>query len=134
MAELLIRVKSKTSNDPYKDVKLTKRGDVIVVKPNDSFWSHEELINPDWRILRVVGLSINEAEALLAEEPGDSKINRMLQRRAFDLHIDKSDIPNNIKNWILDDTRTIPIREVTLSQVRGLKRTKQPVQDSAIIG
>lgn len=67
--ELLVRVVDKAHpDDPVKHHQLTKAGDVIHYWPDGHDWGHEELTNPDWRVVRVPGLTEAEAEALVAAE------------------------------------------------------------------
>lgn len=135
MAELLVRVRDKTSPDLYKDVRLTKRGDVIVVMPDGWTWGSGELTNPDWRIVKLPNVSLDEAEAMTAGElPADPKVpSRTLQRRAFSFDLDN--LPQSVAAFIADDTRASPALTVnlTLAQFRGLKKRKEAKQDPAIL-
>lgn len=91
MAELLVRVVDKTNDDPYLDVRCTKRGDVIVVKPDGWAWGKQELANPDWRIVKI-DASIEECLQLLAPElPQSVTPDRMTRKRAFKIDLDKLD-------------------------------------------
>ena len=49
MSELLVRVHDKINEDFYLNCQCTKRGDVIVARPDGWPWGKEELANPDWR-------------------------------------------------------------------------------------
>lgn len=135
MAELLVRVRDKTSPDIYKDVRLTKRGDVIVVMPDGWTWGSGELTNPDWRILKLPNVSVEEASAMLGGElPIDPQApSRTLQRRAFSFDLDN--LPQSVAGFIADDTRKTPALTVnlTLAQFRGLKKRKEAKQDPAIL-
>ena len=124
--ELLIRVKSKTSPDPYKDCQLTKRGHVIVVMPDGHDWTPTERTNPEWRIVSLPSLSRAEAEAMLASEPG-LETNRMLQRRAFKLDVDA--LPTAAKVFMNDDSRKTPIGTITVTQLRAIKTRLAPLID-----
>lgn len=126
--ELLVRVKDKIGSDVYHDVKLTKRGHVIVVKPDGHDWGARELDNPDWRIIRIPGISEAEATAMLAEEPG-LDTNRMKQRRAFKLDLDNGVFKNTHKNFIDDDSRQTRHVEINISDLRQLKKQLKPVKD-----
>lgn len=131
--ELLIRIRDKVGTDVYRDCKLTKRGDVIDIRPDGHPWGRRELANPDWRIVRVP-ISANEAHALLAPEPGNRLTNRMLRKRLFRLDVDNASLPNNIKNWLRDDSRATPILDVAATRVRGIVQEKTPLSDPAVLG
>jgi len=92
--ELLVRVVSKTNpNDKVLDSKLTKAGDVIVYKPDGSDWGIAELKNPDWRIIRVEGMTEEQAVSLVSPElpPTLDKEYPLLQRRAIKLDLTQLD-------------------------------------------
>lgn len=126
--EFLIRVRDKVGSNIYHDVKLTKRGHVIVAMPDGHDWGLQELTNPDWRIVRVPGISEAEAGAMLAPEPG-LEVNRMLQRRAFKIDLDHGAIARANRAFIDDDSRQTKLIEITLQQARFLKKQLKPVQD-----
>lgn len=87
MSELLVRVTSKTSEDPRFDVKLTKAGDVIVVAEDGHEWGRMEG-PPDYRIVRVLGVPAVEFASLTAPQPALAESlghASMLQARAFGL-------------------------------------------------
>jgi hypothetical protein len=135
MAEFLIRVHDKTNpNSIYEDVRCMKRGDVVVVCEDGWPWSQKELTAPYWRIVKVPGMPMEEAQALTTPELGDINVNRMLRRRAFKLDVDNVNLPNAIRSWLADDTRAQPTLTVTLSRARGLKTLKQPAADPNVIG
>lgn len=140
MAELLLRVVDKSNpDDPYKDVKLTKRGDVIVVMPDGWAWGAEELSNPQWRILKWPALSMSAASAFLSPEidtaPQPVGDNPMLQRRGFSFDLDAAIIPAGLRTWLADDTRAAPFftvpANITLAMVR---KKKSPRPDPTVIG
>lgn len=131
MAELLLRIRSKTSSDIYKDVRLTKRGDVIVVCPDGHQWGTQELTNPDWRIVRCPSITVAEAEALLVEEPGDPLINRMLQRRWF--YYDLTKLSPQIQALLDPDSPRTDF-EINRNTARNLKTQKSSIPDPNVIG
>ncbi len=87
MAELLVRIIDKTHPDVYANATHTKRGDVIVAKQDGWRWGRLELSNPQFAVLRISELSLDEAEGMTTEEPGERKVNRMLHARAFGLDL-----------------------------------------------
>lgn len=89
MAEMIVRMADKVNREsPYLDVKCTKRGDVIAICEDGWPWSKAELTNPDWTLVKVTGVLASDLSAYLAAEPGDPKVNQMLQRRAFYFDLD----------------------------------------------
>lgn len=127
--ELLIRIRDKKSDDPYLDCQLTKRGDVIVYRPDGWEWSNAERTNPDWIIIQVP-ISDAVAQSLCEPEPGDPKLNKMLQRRGFKLDLDNPPkaVVDAIKNY-----NGNPI-VVTKAVIDNLKKQKTELQDPNIIG
>lgn len=139
MAELLVRVVSKLNpDDVYKDVKLSKRGDVIMVVPDGWGWSIEERTNPDWRIFKWPSESVVNASTLLTPELPQVQTtvpDPMLQRRGFYLNIDKPSLPNALKNYLNDNTRAqwffqVPAN-ITIADIK-LQRPKRT--DPNVIG
>ena len=134
MAEFLIRVVDKTNpTDFYKNLKLSKRGYVIDVRDNGWPWQGE-LSEPYWRIVRHSGISVSEGSALLTQEiaDGPNVQARHLQLRGFKLNLDAS-FPPAIRNFIDDNTRAVPILDitslVTVTQFRALKIVVPKVVD-----
>lgn len=111
--ELLIRVKDKINLDSVElDALLTKRGDVIAIRPDGHRWGTKELSNPEWRIIHIPSLTERQAQELLEEEPVDQK-NR--QKRVRKIDIDDLSLSKRSKDFISDDTRaTIKISDDTL--------------------
>jgi len=143
MAEFLVRVADKVNPDsPYLDAKCLKRGDVVVVCPDGWPWSQLERTLPFWRIVRVPGMSLSEAEAFLAPEPGDPLVNKMLQRRQFKLDVDGPGFNAQERAFFSDDARaahaiTISVASfltVDADTVRALKVMKPPLADPKVIG
>lgn len=128
MAEFLVMTNPFKNSDPYLDVGLVKRGGVITWQADGWAWSQTELTNPNWRIIRVTGISDAEANAMLTSEPGDAT-NRMLQIRAFAMNLDLGSLPKAVTDFIKDDSRSTPIGVVTLAQVRAIKQQNPPVAD-----
>lgn len=140
MAELLLRVVDKVNpDDPYKDVQLTKRGDVVTALPDGWAWSSEEQRNPHWRILKWPSLTLSAATVFLSPEidskPQLTGENPMLQRRGFAFDLDAPALPAALKAWLADDTRAEPFFTVpdgiTLAMVR---KKKPPRPDPTVIG
>jgi hypothetical protein len=72
MCELLVRTIDKISEDPYKDVQLTKKGDVIAIQEDVA----------------------SKLSGFLIEETGNKKTDRMLQRRHFKFKLDEFNSSN----------------------------------------
>lgn len=90
--ELLVFVQDKIHDDFYLNTKFPKRGDVIAAQMDGWKWGTEELADGRFRIIRVLGLSIDDAQMLLSSEIDIDPKNpsRTLQFRAFKLDVDNS--------------------------------------------
>lgn len=91
MCELLICVVDKVHPDLYVDANhCFKRGDVIAVEEDDHVWGREELAHPDWKIVKVSGVSRNHATGFIAPEYDEHlhTQSRVLQARAFRYDLD----------------------------------------------
>jgi hypothetical protein len=116
MAELLVRVVDKANpDDLYKDVKLTKRGDVIVTAEDGWQWGIEELKNPAWRIIKLPGVKVADVSFLTDAEPDPRPVETRvgaapptLQRRRHKFDVDSALLPVGIRNAIADDSRRVP--------------------------
>lgn len=86
--ELLVRVVDKISPDKGKNIELTKRGDVIAVKPDGSDWGTEELANPNWQIFRIPMTDIEAQNLLQPEFPKLATPNQPVMKRLFKLDLD----------------------------------------------
>ena len=89
--QLLVRTKDKINDkDPVKNAGLTKRGDVIAIKPAETaWWTPTELSNPEWTVIKAE-LTKDAAESLLAPElpPDLNKTYAMLRKRALKIDLD----------------------------------------------
>lgn len=133
MAELLVRVVDKVNpNDPYLDAKCTKRGDVICVQPDGWVWGREEQTNPEWRIVRVPGLSVTQCLGFLAPEIDidPQHPSKVLQRRAFKLDVDHPDF-----TALAEGRKGKPAHRFNLD-LAGLlarKKAKPPLDDPNVL-
>ena len=135
MAELLIRVTDKAAHpDPYIDVQRSKRGEVIVACRDGWQWSHREKTNPEWRIVRVPGLPDWFVESLMNPERGDPLVDRMLRRREAEFDLDSPHLPQNVRDYLADDTRAKPSIVISAVLGRKLRKQRERLQDPAVIG
>ena len=120
MCELLIRVRDKEFADTYQKVKQLGRGDVVVVVENGWSWSQKELTNPDWRILKLPNILVDDVVDLLApeENPTPGVPNRMLQRVGKRLDLSHVNLASLLA-WIQDDTRAQPTRTVNITRAQA---------------
>lgn len=90
MCELLVRTEDKINEDFYRNCQCTKRGDVIAVVEDDWNWGADELSHPFWTIIKMPGVSIEEANFLITPEMPTDPFNpsKTLQRRAVRLNLD----------------------------------------------
>ena len=136
MAELIIRVVDKVNPaSVYRDVKCTKRGDVIAIQPDGWPWGSAELTDPAYRIVQVSGIDVEDLSAFLAPEldvdPGHP--SRTLQRRGFKFDLDAFRATGTaaLRAWLDDDRRASGTRRVTatLAQVLAFKVARPSVVD-----
>ncbi len=143
MIELLVQVRSGTNPDNiYSDVKLFKRGDVIVSMTPDWPWSHEEQTSPSFRILKMSDEHPDDGESLITGELNDipqmlqDDENPMLQVRGFYLDLDVPGIPAKLAAYLADDSRKNPYFVVTATMftIAQWKRQRPKVRDPRVIG
>lgn len=106
--DILFRTKDKVNqNDETLDVKCLKRGDVVVVVPDDHNWGEQELANPDWRIVKAPNLS--EADTADFTDPEDDfDADPMSQRRKWMIDLDNINLTQEFIDYLNDDTRASP--------------------------
>jgi hypothetical protein len=135
--ELLVRIVDKPkSGDVYLDAARTVAGDVIAFAPDGHIWGTEEVRNPDWRIIRVPGMSLTEAKAMTgAELPQAFTPNQLLRKRQFVLDIEQLDIMEGGK--VLADRTATPKgvdATVSHSNVAAVRSLKPKLIDPRFIG
>lgn len=154
MPEILLRVADKINHgDFYKNLKCTKRGDVIVVREDGWVWGKDELALPFWRIIKFPFSDPADhdqikghLEALLSTEMAtDPSAELMgprsiLQIRGFYLNLDHNLIGPDLRAYLLDDSRREPWFTISgafgevRSFIEALKTKRPPVADPAILG
>ena len=130
MAELLIRVVDKhNAEDPYLDAQCLKRGDVVVVCEDGHPWSETELTTPEWRVVRVPGVSVVQSEAFIGPEIEDNPAqpSRMLRRRAF-----KFDLDSPVAEKVLAKQGPTTLK-LSPRQLWDLKKAKVRLEDPNIL-
>lgn len=110
MCEIALLINDIISEDPINDSKMLKRGDVIEVLEDGANWGRMALTNPNFRMIKLEGISISEAMVLKASEmPTDSlQVSRMLRPRMFTLDLDHPSLIG-CQELLQDDARLIPI-------------------------
>lgn len=86
MAEMLVRIADKTSDDVHKNAMLTKRGDVIVIMSDGWTWSAAERAGDPWVIVKVPGVDPSLLTGFIADDPDDGTA-KIRQRRAFGFNL-----------------------------------------------
>lgn len=87
MCEILVRTKNKEGTQK-------RRGNVVVVMPDGHDWTPRERGNPDWRIIKIAGLSVEEGESLCASDYVQADVGMrgresdMISLRKFFLDLD----------------------------------------------
>ncbi len=137
MAELLVCAADKEPPDPYVDAKAYKRGDVVVVCPDRWVWGMGELSSPNFRIVRVPGITVTQASTFLGEEFNTDPENPslVLRRRAFYLDLDDPLFESLFPGWVSDDARQISMRRfhLTLPQLLQLKKPRPSLDDPNVL-
>ena len=88
MVKLCIRTEDKINTDWYRNIGALKRGHVVEVLRGDQIGGVRDRERTDLKIV-AVDMPHDEAVALMASEPGDSRVNLTLRRvRMFRLDID----------------------------------------------
>jgi hypothetical protein len=128
LADLLIRIRDKeTSGDAETDALQFKAGDVVAVCDTPWPWSTTELTNPDWRILRLPLVTVQEVNDLLIPQLGAENVqgNTPLRRKRGK-RIGIEGFTGQVRQWIDDGTRAEPIlsRNFTLAQIQAFYETK----------
>ncbi len=127
MCELVLQLVDKPlTGDLALDSQRLRRGDVIAALSDGHLWTPRELTNPDWLILKVPGMSVEEGEAHTVGEPDDRTGRRFRWKRFFHLNLG-------------DDVRfvfprTAAVVSMTKTKVRKLKKRKRPHPDPNVIG
>ena len=67
--ELLIHISGRINTDAVLNLKLPKIGDIVVAMPDGHDWTPLELSGPDFRVIKVPGMSQALADSLTAPEP-----------------------------------------------------------------
>jgi hypothetical protein len=127
MAEFLVRIRDKEGHN----VGLLGEREVVSVCEDGWKWSRIELSNPDWRILKVPGMTVEEGEVFTMPEPVDT--TRYIQRRrAF--KIDVTVLPASIQEKITDDRRLEPALELEKTALELSKTARTPIPLDGVIG
>ncbi len=103
MCELLIRVTDKTpaTGHPSRDQYRSVRGEVIFAAPEGSYWGPGDRGNPEWRIVRVPGMTVDEGRSMMMSEPSGVSVvkhrgrpRKYYHKRYFVLDLDALLIPD----------------------------------------
>jgi len=118
MCEILLQF---TKPDiPNTDPRYSQRclqGDVIAVCPDGWVWSDREQTNPNWRVLKIPGLSeTNPQVQRLTQARVDPVSSALLRKREFVL--DVAAIPSAIKTYLVNH-QTITLTTAQAQTVVG---------------
>jgi len=112
MAELLIKAIDSIHSDPIKDARGSyKRGDVVVVMPNDHLWGREEHPNTTtysparFFILKIPEMSVEQMNKYIQVQQDDTglfdpdghRVFKIIRRRKFRVHVDALSV-SDLKN------------------------------------
>ena len=84
--EWLVRQVDRVGRTPEDDAKLTKAGDVIVIKRATCNWSQTELESDNWIIIKT-NMRMSDARHYIAREPGFYEEKPLLKARNKHLQI-----------------------------------------------
>lgn len=123
MCEVLIRVIDKVQVDPTLNAQCSKAGDVIHVAPDGWTWGTEELINTDWRVVKLPGVAVSLLADMLLPEIVSERVARKRQK-----FIDfKSDAV--ILDWLTNQGQVITLSTNNLrNKFQALKAVKPASQ------
>lgn len=128
MCEIVVVLKdSELSGDPRLDSQRYRRGDVICAVPDDHPFSEAERTHPDWLIVKVPGMGVEEGQAHAAGEPDDGSGRRFRWKRFFRLDLDTA-------GETFSHPRVSESVTLTPAQVRPLKKRKHPHPDPEVLG
>ena len=135
--ELLLRIIDKPhSGKPELDARRTMAGDVIAVAPDGHIWGKQEVLNPEWRIVRVPGMGRDEAQSLVTvEKPRAFGGVRLLRKRDKQIDVVQLDIAEN--GALLTDRsakRTSVDVVVSRANLRACLSLKPALIDPRIVG
>lgn len=137
MCEALIFVGDRVSDDPYKDCKLFKKGDILAVQVDGWQWGKEELAHADFRILKLPNVTLAAAQAFIAGETNSDPGNpsRMLKPRKLCFDRQNVNLPAAIRSWFQDDTRSVQAftSNITGAQLLNFIVTKPATQDPNVL-
>lgn len=88
MCELLVRVVDKVPGDDFRSALFTKAGDVIYVAEDQHVWGTEEIKNPEWRIVRMPGVSAASMRDMMEARENPRSRERVIAARkvCFDMN------------------------------------------------
>lgn len=134
--ELLVRTVNKESPDPGNNIQLTKRGDVISYHLDGGSWGIEELLNPEWIILQVVDMTVEQAESMLQPEfPPESNPGQPVLKRIYAIDLNTMGIFLSARTATYDaDQRVIADFVVPVELVAANIIIKPPSIDPNGIG
>jgi hypothetical protein len=90
---------------------LPKCYDVITIQPDGWRWGSDELVHPWFRVLAWPSAALSDAQVLLTPLAADVDIDlnptTYRQYRGFYLDLSKALVPQSIRTWFADATRTV---------------------------
>jgi hypothetical protein len=154
MCEIALVVHGTNNSDNFdKDCMCYKAGDIIEVMPDGWNWGTQELLNPNWRIIKFPGVDRSQMIQFTSQQLPVDPLNPSptLLRRA--LRFAWQNLPNTtwaanhpaqvtaLQNYIADDTRakatlTVPANTVVtfMAELNKLTVVKDTVTEPTVIG
>ena len=85
MAAILVRIRDRDGFDNKTNGLCMRPGDVIAVCPDDWSWGSEELVNPDWCILKMPGVDPESLRDM--EMSAEDALGGLIAKRAKKLDL-----------------------------------------------
>lgn len=107
---LVFRVKDRpTTGNQREDAKNLRAGDLIAPFPDSHVFSAIELSNPDWRIVNISDIPVEDVKLLTAtDDYEDTTIPEpKVRRNRLDIH--SPQLPKPFRDYVDDDARVNPI-------------------------
>lgn len=129
--ELLVRLLDKENKEDTRlDAGCTKRGDVIVARPDGWSWGDKELEHDFWMIVKIPGLPESIGDTLTMQEVGDKEKN-LLRKRMHGLNFDK--LTKALKDQ-LTYPRKAPFIQLSPADIQGCREQKKAKANPFYVG
>ena len=124
--QLVVRINNRWSPVKALFFGRTHRGDIVEALPDSHKFSKAELTNQDWRIFKIPGYTVSEAQTLARPEMPTNPKEKFKWKRLRYLDLDDTRMPAALSAYIADNTRQQAIFTVTNPKfIRRIIKTKK---------